>query len=365
MLEGKGYFIWILRACDSANADVIAREAAKAGLSHVMIKVAEADRIYNFDTRTNRDLVAPVVEALQKRGIQAWGWQYIYGEKPILEARKAVQRVNELGLDGFVVNAEGEFKASGMGQIATTYMRELRGSLPNLPIALSTFRFPRSHSSFPYSEFLEYCDINMPQVYWLGAHNAGEQLGFSYKQYRDISPWREFVPTGMACEVVGYPTPTVTEVLDFLQTAKKMNLKGANFWSWQHARELPDLWNAIGDYQWKFELYERDVVDDYFDLLNQQNALQLVVDLYDVAGVRVTGKRTIQGFEGLVDAYKHMMGEVLPGASYILTGKEKKENQYSFTWSAMSKKGQVLDGSDIVRLKDGKIAYHYSYYSIL
>ena len=364
MLEGKGYFIWVLRACENANADAIATEAAKAGLSHVMIKVADADRIYNYDESLGLDLVPPVVAALKARGIQAWGWQYIYGEKPLLEARKAVQRVNELGLDGFVVNAEVEFKASGMGQVATTYMKELRGSLPNTPIALSTYRFPAYHPSFPYSEFLQYCDINMPQVYWLGAHNSGEQLVYSYRQFQAISPWREFVPTGMACEVAGYPIPTVEEELEFLNQAKSMGLKAANFWSWQHARKLPDLWQAIGDYSWPYEVQEKDIVDLYFEKLNADNALQLVVDLYDIAAVHVTGKRTIQGHEGLVNAFKTMMNDTLPAGNYTMTGKSQSENQFSFTWSATSNEGNVLDGSDIIRLKDGKIAYHYSYYSI-
>src|SRR5574341_428541 len=103
-LEGKGVYIWQLHKCDAGNAGVISHRAQQAGLSHVLIKIADGARAYNVD------LAAPVVDALKAAGIQVWGWQFVYGDEPFGEAEIAAHRVKTLSLDGFVVNAELDYK---------------------------------------------------------------------------------------------------------------------------------------------------------------------------------------------------------------------------------------------------------------
>src|SRR5690606_9210455 len=52
-----------------------------------------------------------VVKALQRRGIKVYGWQFIYGQNVAAEAAMALQRMAELALDGWVVNAEYAHKS--------------------------------------------------------------------------------------------------------------------------------------------------------------------------------------------------------------------------------------------------------------
>ena len=55
-------------------------------------------------------------------------------------------------------------------------MTRLRASLPTFPFALSSYRYPTLHPALPWEAFLEKCDYNMPQVYWMEAHNPSDQL---------------------------------------------------------------------------------------------------------------------------------------------------------------------------------------------
>ena len=87
---------------------------------------------------------------------------YIYGNYPDQEADIAVKRAIELGVDGFVVNAEHEFKQPNKAGAASRFMNNLRSNLGSMPIALSSYRFPSYHASFPFTNFLERCDYNMP-----------------------------------------------------------------------------------------------------------------------------------------------------------------------------------------------------------
>ena len=109
-LQGKGYFIWKIRYCEGGDVEAIADLAAESQYTHAIIKVADGSRTYNLHPETGRDLVVPLVKALREREIEPWGWQYVYGYDPIDEADKAVQRVRQFDLDGFVVDAEAEFK---------------------------------------------------------------------------------------------------------------------------------------------------------------------------------------------------------------------------------------------------------------
>ena len=99
-LQGKGFFIWQIRHCEGGDAKAIALLAAEAGLSHVVIKVADGPAAYNVDMKTGIDLVPSVVEALRGYGIGVWGWHYIYGRDPIAEADIAIRRIKQFDLDG-------------------------------------------------------------------------------------------------------------------------------------------------------------------------------------------------------------------------------------------------------------------------
>jgi len=82
----------------------------------------------------------------------------VRGDDPIGEAHLGVTRMKELGLDGYVIDAEGEYKDSGKKVAAHRYMEELRAGLPRTTIAFSSYRFPLQHPRIPFETFMENID---------------------------------------------------------------------------------------------------------------------------------------------------------------------------------------------------------------
>ena len=259
MLNGKGMYIWKVRyllevlgagtspAPTEVDTDLIADVLKKEGFTHAWIKVCDGSGAYNI--YNGRDFARELVLSLKARGISAWGWQYVYGRYPNLEAKAAINRIHELGLDGFVVDAEVEYKAAG-ASAARRYMSLLRNAFPNLPIGLSSFRFPSFHREFPFDAFLEYCDFNAPQVYWMMATNAGAQLERCLLEFRTlIKTQRPIFPTGAAYHENGWE-PTAGQVQEFMEKAVALGLCGFNFWEMGNCLTyMPEVWNTICSFQ--------------------------------------------------------------------------------------------------------------------
>ena len=241
-LTGKGYFMWKAINCKAGRPEEIAAEAFAADLGHVLIKIADGVFRYNVDV----DLPA-IVAALQAAGVTVWGWQYIYGGNPAGEAAIAIRQIQATGVTGFVVNAEREFKQPGMGTRARTYMQALRASVGDMPIALSTYRFPSLHPQFPFTAFLDFCDVAMPQVYWLYSHDPVQQLARTLAEYYQLTTL-PVIPTGAAWKQNSWQS-TAADCTAFLQAAEIAGCQAANFWSWDASQHLP-TWQAIATYDW-------------------------------------------------------------------------------------------------------------------
>ncbi|HOQ68632.1 MAG TPA: nuclear transport factor 2 family protein [Anaerolineaceae bacterium] len=365
-LTGKGMMIWKIPSCEAGNPSAIARVAASSGFSHVLIKIANDTRPYNVDS-SGRDLIPPVVDALRAKGIQVWGWHYVYGYDPVGEANIAVSQTRKYALDGYVIDAEVEYKQAGREAVAKIFMTQLRKGIPSTPVALSSFRWPTYHRSFPYSAFLEKCDLNMPQVYWMQAHNPDYDLKRSVNEFKAISPFRPIVPTGPAYGESGwYPSPS--EVKLFLDTARSLGLTAANFYSWDYSRvHLVPVWDEIARYSWPAQGSvpppSSDPVTRLFDALN---AMQYdpMLEIYAPNAVLVTPQQTIQGNANIRGFFGQMLTNQLNDGDFRVTSKEVKDNVIHYTWTCHSRRGIVNNGKDTVGLKDGRVLYHYCYYSI-
>ncbi len=365
MLYGKGHFMWQLWNCDAGAPAAIRARAEAAGISHVLIKLADgANWPYNVNLQTKVDYVPPVMAALREAGIQVWGWQYVRGDDPVGEARLAVQRALALGVDGFVVDAESEYKVAGKKLAARRYMQDLRAGLPGLPIALSTFRFPRTHPDFPFSEFLEGCDFAMPQVYFEQAHNVEEQLDRSTEQYQALTPARPIIPTGPTYSHAGW-RPTPEEVTRFLVHAKGMGFTAANFWAYDFSTRpgFMPLWDAVAQFDWPPTTPIADMPERLVGRLNSHDA-GLVAGLYAANAAHVTGAQTVVGTQAIADWYQTLLTQLLPNALFEVTGKSGTGPSRQFTWKASSDRGSVVDGNDTLGLLDGKIQFHYTYFTI-
>jgi hypothetical protein len=364
-LVGKGFFVWKIPKCEGGVPAAIAARAVAARLSHVLIKIADGSNwMYNYDYDTRTDLVPPVVQALRAAGVSVWGWHYVRGDNPSAEARLAVERMKALGLDGYVIDAEGEYRHTEKRAAAKTFMEELRAGLPQTPVALSTYRFPRIHQPLPWTEFLERCDLVMPQVYFEGAHNPEEQLARSVEQYAALRPARPFVPT-IPTYASSTWRPTPGEIARMLGKARELGLTAANAWSWDFASRsaFSDLWDAMATFDWPPETPVGDVPERLVEALNRHEP-EAVAGLYAENAAHVTGARTIVGQGAILDWYRKVFTELLPEADFEMTGKSGSANSRHFTWTAKGPQGSVRDGNDTLGLREGRIQYHYSQFSI-
>jgi ketosteroid isomerase-like protein len=362
-LQGKGFYIWQIKRCEGGSADAIADAAVQAGLSHVLIKIADGTNSYNIDLASGVDLVPAVKQALKVRNIQVWGWQYVYGYDPIGEANIAIQRIQQLDLDGYAIDAESQYAQPGRDVAASQFMTRLRTVLPDFPVALSSYRYPTYHPQLPWQAFLEKCDINMPQVYWVESHNPGEQLARSLREFQTITPFKPLIPTGSAYKQ-GSWEPSSAEIIEFLQTARNLNMSAANFWEWGHTRlYLPGLWDTIATYSWPVTPDQQDVLQRYFTALNAHD-LNQVMALYDSNAVHVDATSTIQGNTAIRAWYSYVINQILPNATFTLGENSSNASSRYFSWTAISTSGNVTDGNDSIGIVAGKIVYHFTQFSV-
>jgi hypothetical protein len=366
-LIGKGMWIWQIPNCEGGNVSTIANMAAAAGFSHILIKIADGPVVYNKDKTTGADLIPPLVSALRAKGIGVWGWQYVYGYNPTGEAAIAISQMKKYQMDGYVIDAEAEYEQSGRAAVATTFMSALRAGLPSTPVALCSFRWPTYHPSFPWNAFLSKCDINMPQVYWMSAHNPASQLTRSLTEFKAISPVRPLIPTGPAFYESSW-SPTTADDTAFLDTAKSLGMTAANFFSWDDCRKhLPSVWTAITGYSWAYTPppppAPKDITQQYIDALNSKN-LDTIAALFNSQCVHIDAQSTIQGTTAIRAYFSNLLNNVLPGASFTLGNVSGTGSTRSFTWTATSSIGKVTDGSDTFGLVNDLIAYHYTFFNV-
>ncbi len=364
-LHGKGYYLWQLPYCDGGDAGAIAARAKAADLSHAMIKIADGPTWpYNYDFNRNLDLIPPVRHALREAGVSVWGWHYVRGDDPYNEAQLAIKRILELDLEGYVIDAEGEYRTKRKRAAASRFMEELRKGLPDLPMALSSYRYPRSHPDFPWDEFLALCDLSMPQVYFEQMHNPEEQLERTVEQYMALKHTRPVIPTAPTY-ARGDWRPSPDEIQRFFAKAQELELPAANAWSWDFAAraQYMDLWNAVAAYPWPAGPPVADMPERLLGRMNEGDT-SLIAGLYKENAAHVTGERTIIGRAAIQDWYRSLLSSILPDGKFEVIGKSGSGRTRQFLWRATSTAGAVVDGNDTLGLIDGRIQYHYTYFSV-
>ncbi|RLT47610.1 MAG: hypothetical protein DWI63_00060 [Chloroflexi bacterium] len=408
-LTGKGFFIWRVANCEGGNPEAIAAKAVAAGLSHVLLKIADTRYPFGFD-KQNRDLVRPVVVALHNRGVQAWGWHYVKGDDPTGEAKVAVERSRALNLDGYVIDAEGEYKTAGKAAAARAYMTDLRAGLPNMLIALSSYRYPSYHRELPWAAFLEKCDLNMPQVYWEQAHNPDRQLERSAREFANMSLvgyQRPVVPTGATYGAGGW-VATAEDQAVFYMKARELGMLAANSWDWATSAGNQHLWNAVARFDWQADArpiaqplpvpqpqpqpvaqpvapviqpqpvaqpapqpvaqpapqpaLPNVLLQQWLAAANSAN-LDALVALYQANAGHVSAKRMIFGAPAIRQWYQQLLGELLAGGRFTVVDARGKDNSWAFEWRWEKSGSAVQSGKDTLGLRDGRIQYHYTNFS--
>ncbi|MCD4672960.1 MAG: nuclear transport factor 2 family protein, partial [Anaerolineaceae bacterium] len=263
-----------------------------------------------------------------------------------------------------LIDAEGEYKEPGKDEAAEEFMTSLKAGLPSsTPVGLSSYCWPTYHPNFPWKEFLEKCDVNMPQVYWVKAHNPAEQLARSLREFQAITPYRPLIPTG-PMYVYGSWEPSAEEITEFLDKTRALNLKAANFFSWYYARSIIDhVWSALANYPWQPYPNQPDLPKRYIDALNSRNVDQ-VIALYASTATHITPARTVQGEAAIRSWVTSLFNQVLPNATFTLQEYAGSGTSWQFSWQASSSSGSVSDGKDTLGILDGKITYHYSQFTV-
>ncbi|MCF6277952.1 MAG: nuclear transport factor 2 family protein [Anaerolineales bacterium] len=355
-IKGKGFFIFQIPDCEGGDPRAIAETAEAAGLAHIWLKIADGTNPFGVG------ITQPVVAALHAKGIAVWGWHYVYGNDPSGEASVALRRVSELKLDGYVVNAEVEYKNKQAS--ARRFMSDLREALPDVPIALSSYRFPDFHPELPWAEFLEKCDYHWPQVYWVEAHNAGAQLRTSKKHCDALPNAKPYYATGAAySDNPNKWNPTAADVQDFLDSARVLGLEAVNFFSWDYCRaHYPAIWQTISDFTWPVP---SPVIfaEAYLAALNAHDA-DAVTALYADNATLVTRDRILRGAGAIRVWYGQYFDSMLPEATFTFKKTNKMGDMHFINWDADSSAGQVRKGRDTVMLSRGKVSLHFSFFTI-
>jgi len=234
--DGLGTWVWEVRG-SGGTAAIVAR-ATGAGMRTVYVKSGDGLRYWRqFDA---------ALPALHAAGLKVCAWQYVYGRRPVLEARVAARAV-AAGADCFVVDAESEFEG-GRGsyegrtyRAARRYMTELRRLTgPDLPVALTSFAYVDGHSSFPYSAFIDGpdgADVLMPQVYW-GAFGTAVDRAMAR-----TARWNSIYRVPVTPIAGTYRREKPAELVRFRCLSAAYGWPGASYWSFQHTR--PVQWPVL------------------------------------------------------------------------------------------------------------------------
>jgi hypothetical protein len=234
MINGKGWYLWKLSDPLVEPPDVHAKILAESGFTHVLPKIADGTLTYNADA------IKEYIAAWHKQGLLVIGWQYYYGKWPVQEGLRAVERIRSLDLDGFVIDAEREAKQSG-DAAANEYLRTLGPQ--DIPVGLSSYRWPSLHRELAWDLFMSFCDYAMPQVYWVGAQNPKEQLERCVREYKARWPDKPIIPTGAAYHENSWQ-PQLSEIVEFAEAVKDLGMTGYNFWEFANAIRY-GLYNTV------------------------------------------------------------------------------------------------------------------------
>jgi len=228
--DRAGMWIWYVDSSNGGNVGSIIRQARRAKIGTLYIKSGDG---VNTWSQFNR----PLLKRLHRAGLKVCGWQYVYGKRPLAEARVSAV-AKRRGADCFVIDAEAEYE--GKYAAADWYIRELRRLVgPRFPLSLSTFPYGHYHPGFPYSVFLGpgAATDNLPQVYW---HAIGDSvrksLEITWEQNRLYK--RPIYPVGQT-----YDNPGNRDLLAFRRFS--LNYGSApSWWSWQETNSAE--WRALG-----------------------------------------------------------------------------------------------------------------------
>jgi hypothetical protein len=254
VFSGMSIFLWqIANVLPEMNFSDFCTSLKDAGFESVYVKVADGAVAYNLQrVSTNQwddSKLLSLFSAMDDAGLKKIGWQYIYGRQPEKEADRALERIQRFGLQGYVLDAEQEYKLMG-ANAANKYMQRLRSG-SKVPLALCSYRFPGLHTEFPWQAFLNWLesekgDCHMPQVYWVGDRRETGPIIQLQRTVKELQALKmlPIVPIGSLYgqNVNGFDwKPTPKQIVNFSDGAKSLDCPGLGWWSWDSLAHLDGM----------------------------------------------------------------------------------------------------------------------------
>ncbi len=228
--DRQGMWIWYVERSEGGSTARILARAKRDGIGTLYIKAGDGTSVWGqFSTA--------LVGALQQGGLDVCAWQFVYGSRPLAEAKVGAAAVAK-GANCLVIDAEGTYE--GRYAAAETYLRALRARIgSSFPLSLAGFPYVDYHPAFPYSVFFGPggATYNQPQMYWKA---IGTSVRAVYQHtYLFNRLWgHPIYPLGQT-----YESPGRGAIMRFRSFAASYGGQ-PSWWDWQETD--PRTWGALG-----------------------------------------------------------------------------------------------------------------------
>jgi len=229
--DRQGMWVWYVSRSEGGSVGAIVARARRNDIGTVYVKSGDG---VDYWSQFSRGLV----QALHRGGLSVCAWQFVYGERPLAEAKVAAAAVRR-GADCFAIDAESGYE--GRYAAADRYVRALRARVgAAFPVSLATFPYVDYHPSFPYSVFFGPggATYNQPQMYW---KTIGVSVrGIFEHTYLYNRIWgHPIYPLGQT-----YEAPGSAGLKTFRRFAASYGGLAPSWWSWQETSGRE--WGALG-----------------------------------------------------------------------------------------------------------------------
>jgi hypothetical protein len=229
--DRAGMWIWYVDRSEGGSVPRIVARAERAGIGTLYIKAGDGGERWS-------QFSPALVEALRRGGLDVCAWQFVYGERPVAEARVGAAAVRN-GADCLAIDAEASYE--GRYAAADRYVRALRARIgAAFPLSLAGFPYVDYHPAFPYSVFFGPggATVDQPQMYWRA---IGTSVRAVYEHtYLFNRLWdHPIYPIGQT-----YMDPGRRELIGFRRYADSYGGNPPSWWDWQETSRRG--WAALG-----------------------------------------------------------------------------------------------------------------------
>ncbi len=258
MLENRCMYIWHLSKVVAQGVPAAVAKAGNAKLSHLIVKIADADTGFENIQGALGTALKSLVAACAAQRIAVYGYQVPHcpdEDSAKREADFAAAAAAEFGLAGiFVDNEEGASYFEGNSTTARIYADRLRAGLSaaGRGMVMSSHDIISYHPKAYAAVIGQRMNVNAPQVYY-GRSAVDARLHWAVKENAAFAA--PFVPIGSAfvgsaneggCATAQECAAQTSEFIrrvSLLHDTNPAKYPGYGFWDWEEAP--PEVWAVL------------------------------------------------------------------------------------------------------------------------